>query len=111
MTQPVAAPAATLGAIGGRTLNGKAAAQIRALMAARRRTSAELAEVLGMSQSAASRKLNGESRPFNLDQIQAVADWLDVPITDIITPVPGLDYSPTPPNPGWLYQGDKPKPN
>jgi transcriptional regulator with XRE-family HTH domain len=108
MTQPVAAPTETNGAIGGRTLNGRAAAQIRALMAARRRTSAGLGELLGISQSHASRKLNGEGT-LTLDQVQAVAEWLDVPITDIITPVPGLDYSPTPAIPGWLYQGDKPK--
>jgi transcriptional regulator with XRE-family HTH domain len=109
MTQPVTTPV-TQGVTGGSTtLNDRVAAQIRALMAARRRTSGELGQALGISQSAASRRMVGDGT-FTLDQIQQAADWLGVPITDIITPVPGLDYSPGQQIPAWLYQGEKPSP-
>lgn len=105
MTQPVTSPV-TQGAFGGTTLNERAAAQIRALMAARRKTSAELGDALGISQSAASRRMLGDGT-FTLDQIQDAADWLGVPITDIIVPVPGINYSPTPQS--WVNQGEQPK--
>lgn len=108
MTQPVTAPVTPTGALGGSTLNERVAAQIRALMAARKKTSSELGAELGISQSAASRRMHGDGS-FNLDEVQAVADWLQVPITDIITPVPGISYVPTPPIPAWLYQGPKPE--
>jgi transcriptional regulator with XRE-family HTH domain len=108
MTQPVTAPSTVQGANGGHTLNERAAAQIRALMAARKRTSGELATALGLSQSAASRRMHGDGT-FTLDEIQATADWLEVPITDIITPVPGISYVPTAQIPSWLYQGPKPE--
>lgn len=106
MTQPVTSPV-TQGANGG-TLDERVAAQIRALMAARRLTSAELGEALGISQSSASRRMVGEGT-FTLNEIQAAADWLGVPITDIIIPVPGVSYAPAPPVPGWLYQGERPR--
>lgn len=93
MTQPVTTPV-TNGASGGQNLTDRVAAQIRALMAARRLTSAELGKALGISQSSASRRMVGDGT-FNLDEIQATADWLGVSITDIITPVPGIAYTPT----------------
>jgi transcriptional regulator with XRE-family HTH domain len=105
MTQPVTS-SVTQDATGGTTLNERAAAQIRALMAARRKTSAELGDALGISQSAASRRMLGDGT-FTLNQIQATAEWLGVPITDIIIPVPGINYSPalTP----WAQpQGEQP---
>lgn len=90
MTQPVTPPV-TKGASGEATLTARVAAQIRALMAARRKTSADLAEVLGISQSSASRRMHGDGL-FTLDQLEETADWLGVPLTDIIIPVPGLNY-------------------
>lgn len=90
MTQPVTSPVTNAGST---ALNGKVAAQIRALMAARRKTSAELGEALGISQSAAARRLRGEGT-FNLNQIQTVADWLGLTVADIIAPAGTLDYSP-----------------
>jgi transcriptional regulator with XRE-family HTH domain len=91
MTQPVTS-SVTKDATGGATLNERVAAQIRALMAARRKTSADLGEALGISQSSASRRMLGDGL-FTLNQIQETADWLGVPITDIITPVPGTNYN------------------
>lgn len=60
-------------------------------MAARRLTSKELAEVLGISQSSASRRMGGDGS-FTLDEVELTAEWLGVPITDIIVPAPGLNY-------------------
>lgn len=75
--------------------NQRAAAQIRAFMAARRRTSADLAVKLGVSAPTVNKKLHGDAAsPFNLDEIQVIADWLGVPIAHIIDPVQGLSYSP-----------------
>jgi DNA-binding Xre family transcriptional regulator len=108
MTQPVTSPA-SLQATGGKTqLDERVAAQIRALMAARRLTSMDLAAALGISQSAASRRMVGDGT-FTLNEIQVAAEWLCVPITDIITPVPGIDYTPPPAIPPWLYQGERPR--
>lgn len=74
--------------------NQRAAAQIRAFMAARKRTGAELAVLLGISAQTMNRRLAGESASsFNLDEIQVIADWLGVPIAHIIDPVPGLSYT------------------
>lgn len=107
MTQPVTSSVKP-DVNGGNTLDERVAAQIRALMAARRLTSADLGAALDISQSSASRRMVGEGT-FTLNEIQATAEWLGVPITDIITPVPGISYAPTPPNPSWLYQGERPR--
>jgi transcriptional regulator with XRE-family HTH domain len=87
MTQPVTT-SVSADASGG-TLNDRAAAQIRALMAARRKTSAELGDVLGISQSSASRRMLGEGT-FTLNQLETTARWLGVPIADIVSPAPGI---------------------
>jgi transcriptional regulator with XRE-family HTH domain len=60
-------------------------------MAAQRRTTTELADVLGISPSSARRRMTGDGT-FTLNQLQTAAEWLGVRITDIITPTPGLDY-------------------
>lgn len=74
--------------------NQRAAAQIRAFMAARKKTSGDLAAKLGMSAQTVNRRLSGDpASPFNLDEIQLIADWLAVPITHIVDPVPGLSYT------------------
>lgn len=75
-------------------LGRRAAAQVRALMAARRLTGKELGVELNLSAAAISRRLYGDGA-FSLDEIETVADWLGVPVTDIIVPAAGpLSYSP-----------------
>ena len=59
--------------------------EIRALMAARHKTSADLAQALGVSQSTASRLLTSK-RPISFDDAQVIADWLGVPYERITTP-------------------------
>lgn len=48
-----------------------------------RRTQAELAVLLGIEQSAVSKKLTGR-RPFFPHEIYAIAEWLDRPISDFL---------------------------
>lgn len=48
-----------------------------------KRTQAELAELLGIQQSAVSKKLSG-ARPFLPHELYAVAEWLDRPFTDLM---------------------------
>lgn len=75
--------------------NQRAAAQIRAFMAARRKTSADLAAVLGISVQTLNRRLQGDpASSFDLDEIDVIAGWLGVPIAHIIDPAPGLSYTP-----------------
>lgn len=60
-----------------------------------RKTQAELGHLLGLDQSAASKKLNGD-RPFHVHELYAIARWLDQPIESI---VPSMDQLTTPPIP------------
>lgn len=55
------------------------AAEVRAEMARQQKAGVDLAKHLGMKQSTLSRRLTGEIA-FNLDQIAAVAEWLEVEI-------------------------------
>lgn len=48
-----------------------------------RHTQAELALLLGIKQSAVSKKLRGE-RPFYPHELYAVAEWLDRPLGDFL---------------------------
>jgi len=57
------------------------AAELRAEMARQRKTVNDLASLLQISQSAASRRFNGEM-DVSLDEISVVAEWLGVPFTD-----------------------------
>lgn len=59
------------------------AEEVRAVMARKRRRGTELGSVLGLSQSAASRRMSGET-PLSVDELLAIAEWLDVPFTDLI---------------------------
>ena len=52
-------------------------------MAEQRRHQAELATVLGVAVSGASRRLSGKV-PFNVDELDVVARWLEVPITRLL---------------------------
>ena len=55
-------------------------------------TQTQVAKALGVGQPAVARKLRGE-RPFTIDELLAVADYLDRPITDLL------------PNAGSPHQG------
>jgi transcriptional regulator with XRE-family HTH domain len=48
-----------------------------------RRTQTELAQLLGIEQSAVSKKLTGR-RPFFPHELYAVAEWLDRPLGDFL---------------------------
>ena len=54
-----------------------AAGALRAEMARQKKTSGELAQVLGLSQSAASRRMSGDVE-LTASQIRVVSDWLGV---------------------------------
>lgn len=58
---------------------------VRALMARTRTKQQALADALGMTQGAVSKKLNGD-RPFSLDEIEMVAAHFGVPITALFEP-------------------------
>ena len=58
------------------------AENVRVLMARTRTKQNTLANALGMTQGAVSKKLNGD-RPFTLDEIELVAAHFEVPITDL----------------------------
>lgn len=59
------------------TLSGAVAANIRAELARQRVSQAQVAERLGLSQAAVSRRLTGQT-PFELDEVATVADLLAV---------------------------------
>jgi len=53
---------------------------VRALMARTKTKQQSLADALGMTQGAVSKKMNGD-RPFTLDELELVASHFGVPIT------------------------------
>lgn len=59
------------------------AEEVRALMARRRTSQMALAHALDMGQSSLSRRLNAD-HPFDLDELEVVAEYFDVPITDLL---------------------------
>lgn len=59
-------------------------ANIRAEVARRGLTQAALAEVIGVSQSQLSKRLRGVI-PFDVNEVAAIANALDVPITELVT--------------------------
>lgn len=65
-------------------LPGRVAANIRAEMAVQRKTAVELAAVLSIGHRAALRRLNG-AFDFSLAEIEKVASWLGVSISELIT--------------------------
>ncbi len=52
-------------------------------MARRRKTQADLAPVLGVTRQAVSRRLTGDV-PLTVDELAAIADFLDVPVTQLL---------------------------
>lgn len=64
-----------------------------------RRTQAELAELLGIEQSAVSKKLTGR-RPFFPHELYSIAEWLDRPLSDFLAPSAEAFSSPPDNGPG-----------
>lgn len=58
------------------------AENVRALMARTRTKQRALADALGMTQGAISKKLNGD-RPFTLDEIEVIAQHFGVPLASL----------------------------
>lgn len=65
------------------TPNNKAAQEIRAIMAAKNLSITDMADHLGISRSAASRRINGK-QAMDLNEISVIADWLGVACGRII---------------------------
>lgn len=78
------------------SLSESVAAEIRALMARRMMTQAELAEKIGVSEMWVSRKARGR-QVIDLDDLQRIADALDVAVVDLL-PTTASDR-PTAPRP------------
>lgn len=67
------------------SLAERVAMNVRAELAARRMTSADLAGRLSIGPRAAARRLSGEI-DFTLNEAEAVADWLGVPMSALMAP-------------------------
>lgn len=59
------------------SLTERVATEIRLEMVRQRKTGVDLSRFLNCSQQAASRRLTGKV-PFDLDEVAAIAQWLDV---------------------------------
>lgn len=70
----------------------RVATEIRGLMAARKYNAVDLAPVLGISTTTATRRVNGDT-DISVNEVEAIAAWLDVPITRIIAPAAGTGFS------------------
>lgn len=68
------------------------AGNIRAEMARQKRQGNDLAAILKMSQTAVSRRLNGQVG-LDIDELFTVAAWLNVPVTALLVGVPMDDAS------------------
>ena len=74
------------------TRNDATAAEIRALMAAKRKTTSDLAAILGVSRSTASRRLSGNIT-LDFQEVETIAHWLEVPYERLVTPPAPLAYA------------------
>lgn len=63
-----------------------AAGALRAEMARQKKSSVDLASLLGCSQSSAARRMSGET-PLDLDDIAAIARWLGVTEATFFEPI------------------------
>lgn len=67
------------------SLEQRVATNVRAALAARRLTSADLARTLHITQRAAQRRLNGQT-PFALSEAGTVAGWLGISYSALMAP-------------------------
>ena len=72
------------------TYQEQVAEEVRVVLARRRMSQKELGVAIGRSQPFMSRRLNGEL-PFDIAELAAIAEALDVPITDFLPPVEETD--------------------
>lgn len=70
----------------------RCATEIRGLMGARRLGAADLARVIGVSTSTAKRRMYGDS-DLSVNELEDIAEWLDVPVGRIIAPPADATYS------------------
>lgn len=61
----------------------RVATEIRAHLARQRKTQAQIAGHLGISQQAVSRRMSG-AQPFDVDELHRVAAFLDVPVASLL---------------------------
>ncbi|MGK0539650.1 helix-turn-helix transcriptional regulator [Propionimicrobium lymphophilum] len=61
--------------------------RVRVNLTLRGLSTLELAEFLGITRNAANRRLSGASA-FSAADLAAVAEWLDIPISDLFEPLP-----------------------
>jgi transcriptional regulator with XRE-family HTH domain len=61
----------------------RVAANVRAELGRHRRTQTALAQHLGLSQTAVSRRLLGQV-PFDVNEVHSLAAWLGVPVTVLL---------------------------
>lgn len=66
------------------SLAEQTAGAVRAELARRRMSGADLARKLDWKRSATARRLSGE-KPFNVNELQLIADALDVPLKTLMT--------------------------
>ncbi|KAA9394178.1 helix-turn-helix transcriptional regulator [Kocuria coralli] len=59
--------------------------EVRAWLARRQKTQAELADHLGIARSAITRRMKGD-RLFSLPELMDVADWLEISLQDLLGP-------------------------
>jgi hypothetical protein len=70
----------------------RVATEIRGLMGARKLGTVDLAKHLDVSRHTAARRLNGET-DLSINELEAIAAWLDVPVTRIMCPTAGAAFA------------------
>lgn len=70
-------------ALAGRTTARRVAGQVRAELARKNKTAAELAVVLGCTPQTVGRRLNGRV-DFTVTEIMRIAEWLDLNASELL---------------------------
>jgi transcriptional regulator with XRE-family HTH domain len=65
-------------------------ARLRALMAFQRKTTGDLAALLGVGQRAARRRMTGAAA-ISLEELPVIADWLGVSLSDLARDEAGIE--------------------
>jgi transcriptional regulator with XRE-family HTH domain len=67
------------------TSHEEIAENVRAAKARRRVSDADIAEAIGLSRSAINDRMNNRAK-FQIDELQAIAAYLDVPLEQLLAP-------------------------
>ncbi|MGW9345875.1 helix-turn-helix domain-containing protein [Streptomyces albidoflavus] len=78
-----------------RPVNQRVGMNVHLIMMMRGKTQMELARVLGVTQSSASRRLSGLS-PWTPDELEATAEFLNVSVGRLFEELPHLDSNQEP---------------